>query len=69
MFNGPFYRQAERPPGQAAADHFEGSDVDQGFVFCIHRMKMGRRVFAPEHLNHDAEKLTDRRHTSIPVWQ
>ena len=67
MFGGPFYRQAERPPRQAAADDLKGTDVNQRLVFRIHRVKMRWRVFSPEHLNDDAKKLTDCRHCFLDI--
>lgn len=59
MFDRPFDCEGKCPARQAAADHFERPDVDQGFVFGVKRMEMRRGVFAPEHLDDDTEELAD----------
>lgn len=46
MFDRPLDCQGKCPARQAAADHFERPDVDQGFVFGVKRMEMRRGVFA-----------------------
>mgnify|MGYP007002350033 FL=1 len=40
----------------------ERADVDQRFKLAIQRMKVRRRVFAPEHLDDDAKELANGRH-------
>jgi len=58
----PLKYESQSAPRQTALDHFQCSNVDQGFVLAIHGMKMGRRMFPPEHLDHDPEKLANGWH-------
>ncbi len=62
MFDGPFDGEAQCTLRQISDDDFERSDIDLRFVFSIHCVEMGRRVFTPEHLDDDTEKLADGRH-------
>ena len=60
MIVGPFKGEAQCPLGQATTDDLQSTDVDQRFVLGIKCMEMRRRMFAPEHLDDDAEELADR---------
>jgi hypothetical protein len=66
---GPLDRQRQGTSRQTSCDHFERANVDLSLVLPVQRMKMGRRMFAPKHLNDDPEELADRGHvnTLTPV--
>lgn len=62
MFNGPFDGQAQSTFRQMTDDDFQCSNIDLRFVFRVHGVKMRWRMFSPEHLDDDAEKLADGWH-------
>jgi len=61
----PLQHQNKCPSRQAPLDDFQGSDVDQGFILAIERMKMGRCMVSPEHLDYYSIKKADRGHVKI----
>jgi hypothetical protein len=46
-------------------DDIQCPDVDLRFMFTVERMKMGRGMFPPEHLDDDSEKLADGTFASV----
>lgn len=65
MFRRSLQHQRQRTFRQLAAQHFQRPDVDLGFELGVDGMEMRRRVFAPEHLDDDAEECADRGHGTI----
>lgn len=56
----PFEYQRSGTPGQSTTADFVRAHIDFGFVLGGDGMEMRRRMFSPEHLDHDTEKCADR---------
>ena len=65
MFLRRFEHQHQRTPSQLTFYDVQRSDVDQRFVFRVHRMEMGWCMIFPEHLNQDAVEGADGGHRSV----
>jgi hypothetical protein len=63
MFDGPFDSEAQGPFREIAHDHFQCANVNLRFVFRVHGVEVWWCMFTPEHLDDDAEELTDGGHT------
>ena len=63
MFDGPFDSEVQGPFREIAHDHFQCANVNLRFVFRVHGVEVWWCMFAPEHLDDDAEELADGGHT------
>ncbi len=65
MFLSPFEHQRQCAARKSPLDYLQRSDIDQGFVFRVQRMKVRRRVILLEHLNQGAVEGADRGHHTV----
>lgn len=59
----PLFHKAAGPMRQITPDYIERLDLEDGLVFRIGGMKVGRIVFPPEHFDRDPEESADGRHS------
>lgn len=62
VFDSPLDGEVQSTFWQITNDDLQCPNVDLGFVFCIHRVKVGWRMLTLEHLDDDAKKLADGWH-------
>lgn len=62
MFDSPLDGEVQSTFWQVAYDDFKCPNIDLGFVFCIHGVKVWWCMLLPEHLDDDAKELADGWH-------
>ena len=64
----PVQNKTQRPPGYFSFHQFQRPDIDDRLLLTILGMEVRWRMFIPEHLDHDPEKLADGWHIVFPRW-